>query len=144
MPFGLVHQERPCEGKVERAVQRRRVKLVNVAGEQVHVLQPKRRNNRLCALNGRLAEVNADQPPSRPHHFRQQSQRTDRAAPAVNHRPPGADAHPAERTPGMLREGLRKAQQPPQVFVATVKDVASDLVCGRIRHARLLRRVHAF
>jgi hypothetical protein len=68
--FGLVHQERPGEGKVERAVQRRHVKHVNVTGEELYVLQSKRRNHRPCALNGRLAEVNADHPPSWSHHLR--------------------------------------------------------------------------
>src|SRR6266566_6305268 len=58
-------------------------------------------------------------------------------APAVDHRPSRADAHPAQRTPGMLREGLREAQQPPQVVIAAVQDVTPDLVHGRICHAVL-------
>ena len=42
------------------------------------------------------------------------------------------------RPPRVFREGLREAQQPPQVVVAAVQDVTPDLVHGRIRHARPL------
>jgi len=35
----------------------------------------------------------------------------------------------------MLREGFGEAQQPPQVRIAAIKDVAPDLVHGRICHA---------
>ena len=78
------------------------------------VIQPERRHDRPCVLNGRLAEVNADHPPGRAHHLRQDGQPADGAAPAVDHRPPRAHAHPAQRPPRVFREGLREAQQPPR------------------------------
>jgi hypothetical protein len=133
---GLMHQERPREREVERPAQRLRVKLVNITGDERHVLQSECRHDRPGVLDGRLAEVNADHPAGRPHHLRQDGQPADGAAPAVDHRPPRADAHPAQCTPGVLRKGLRQAQQPPQVVIAAVQDVTPDLVRRRICHAR--------
>jgi hypothetical protein len=133
---GLMHQEAARERQVERAAQRCCVEMVDVTKRQGNVLQAERSHDRPRPLEGGLAEVDANHPPGRAHHLRQHGKPPERAAAAVDGRPPLTDAHPAECTPSGLRGDLRQAQQPPQVLIAAIKDVTPGLLRGRFGHAR--------
>jgi hypothetical protein len=63
--IGLVHQEKSRISQVERATHRCRVELVDVTGKHLHVAQLKRGHDRPGPLNGWLAEVDTNDPPSR-------------------------------------------------------------------------------
>jgi hypothetical protein len=90
-----------------------RAELVDVTGNQLHVAQLQRRHDRPGPLDGRLADVDANHPPGRARHLRQDGKPADRAAAAVDGMPAFPHADPAEGGPGHLPGSLGHAQQPP-------------------------------
>ena len=111
---------------------------MDVTGKQFHVAQPKRRHDRPGPLDGRLAEVDANDPPGRARHLRHDGKPANRAAAAVDGMPAFPHTDPAEGRPGHLPGGLSYAQQPPKILIAAVEDVAPDPLRDRFSHDRPL------
>jgi hypothetical protein len=138
--IGLVHQEKPRISEVERAAHRRRVELVDVTSKHLHVAQLQRGHNRPGALDGWLAEVDANDPPRRAHHLCHDGKPANRAAAAVDGMPAFLHTGPAEGRTGHPLGSLSEAQQPPEIFIAAIEDVAPDPVRDRFSHDQPLCR----
>ena len=114
---GLVHQEEPREGQVERAAQRRGIQVVQVARDHLHVAQLQGGHDRPGPLDRCRAGIDADDPSGGADHLRQDREPAEGAAAAVDHVPPLLDAGPAERRAGRLRGELGDAREPPEVLI---------------------------
>ena len=137
---GLVHQEKPRISQVERAVHGCRGKLVDVTSNHLHVAQLKRGHDRPGPLDGRLAEVDANDPAGRADHLRHDGKPPKRAAAAVDGMPALLHTDPAEGRAGHLPGGLSDAQQPPEILIAAIEDVTPDPLRDRFSHDRPLCR----
>jgi hypothetical protein len=73
----------------------------------------KARSNGPGPLDGRRAEIDADDPSGGADHLRQDREPAEGAAAAVDHVPPLLDTGPAERRAGRLGA----AQEPPEVLI---------------------------
>ena len=62
---GLVHQEQPRIGQIERAAQRRGIQFVKVACDHFHVAQLKGRHQSSRPLDRRHVEIDTHDPPGR-------------------------------------------------------------------------------
>jgi hypothetical protein len=114
---GLVHQEEPRIGQIERAAQRRGIQLVQVARDHFHVAQLKGGHDRSRPLDRRLAGIDADYSSGEADHLRQDREPAEGAAAAVDRVPPLLDTDPAERRAGRPRAELGDAQEPPEVLI---------------------------
>ena len=100
---GLVHQEGPRKGQIERAAQRRGIQVMQVPCDHFHVPQLQGGHDRSRPLDRRRADIDTDDPSGGADHLRQDRQPADGAAAAVDHVPPWLDTDPAERRAGVLR-----------------------------------------
>ena len=133
--IGLVHQEQPRIGQIERAAQRGGIQFVEVTCDDLHVAELKGRHHLPRPLDRRRVEVDAYDPAGGPDRLRHDRKPADGAAAAVDRRPPLLHTEPAERRAGHPRADLSDAQQPPKVFVAAVEDVTPDPPCDCFSHA---------
>jgi hypothetical protein len=131
---GLVHQEQPHKGQVERPCYRAGRQVVDVAGDDFHVAQADRGHRQPRTLHGRQAGIHADDPPGRPGQLRQVQQAAQGAAATVDHRPARLDARPAQRGPGRHAHPLRDPQQPLEFLIAAIHKVAMDTLPNRVSH----------
>jgi hypothetical protein len=143
---GLVHQEEPRIGQIERAAQRCWIQVVEVTRDHLDVAQPEGGRHRPRLLHRWRTEIDADDPAARPHQLRHDGEPTNRAAAAVDRMPPLLDADPAEGSVSHLRCRLRDAQQAPEVRIGAIEDVAPDPFGDRFRHAhpRTIRELRGF
>ena len=109
--------------------------VVNVAGDDFHVAQADRGHRQPGTLHGRPAGIHADDPPGRPGQLRQVQQAAQGAAATIDHRPARLDARPAQRGPGRHAHPLRDRQQPPEVLIAAIQQVAMDTLPHRVSHS---------
>ena len=94
---GLMRQEVPRKGQIERAAQRRGIQVVQIACDHLHVAQLKGGHGYPRPLDRRLADIDADDPSGGADHLRQDREPAKGAAAAVDHVPPLLDTDPAER-----------------------------------------------
>ena len=114
---GWCIRKSPRKGQVERAAQRRGIQVVQAACDHLHVAQLQGGHDRPGPLDGRRAEIDADDPSGGADHLRQDREPAEGAAAAVDHVPPLLDTGPAERRSGRLRDELGAAQEPPEVLI---------------------------
>jgi len=105
-----MHQEQPRVGQVEWAAQCRDVDVVHVAGEDLHVVESERRDDRSRPLYRRLAKVDTDDLPTGPNQFRQDSKCANRSATALEHVPALLDTNSPERPACHVPENLGNAE----------------------------------
>jgi hypothetical protein len=135
-----MHQEETRVSQVERAAHSCHVKIVNVTSNDLYVAQLKRRHGRPGPLDGWLAEVDAYDPAGWAHHLRHDGKPAERAAAAVDGVPAFLHTDPVEGRAGHLPGGLSDAQQPPEILIAAIEDVAPDPIRDRFSHDRPLCR----
>ena len=114
---GLMHQEEPRIGQIERAAQRRGIQVVQVACDYFHIAQVQGGHGRSRLLDCRLVDVDADDPSGGADHLRQDREPAEGAAATVDRVPPLLDTDPAERPAGRLCAELGDAQEPPEILI---------------------------
>ncbi len=132
----LLHDQPPAGLEQARDMAQR--SHVNVTGEGRHVAKGKRASCRPDAVYGGGVQVNTGDLPGFACQFRQLDQRAARAAAAFDHGLARGDPGPAQRGASGLGENLRQGEQPLEVIVATVEEVAVDAVPHGACHGRHL------
>src|SRR5262249_14669850 len=131
----LVHQKAACVGQIERTTtERGEVDVVDIACNDLRVVQRQRRNDRACAFDRRLVEVDTHDLPTRADHLCQHGERSTRTTSARDRSPPYLHPYPPQGRAQVVREQFRKAQKPTKVFVAAIMDVAPDPLRDGLAH----------
>jgi ABC-type dipeptide/oligopeptide/nickel transport system ATPase subunit len=110
---------------------------VDVTGKHLHVAQLKRGHDRPGPLNGWLAEVDTNDPPSRAHHLCHDGKPANRAAAAVDGMPAFLQTDPAEGRTRLLPGDLSDVAYGPRINGEHNKHKLDEIVEHSLRQAAL-------